>query len=95
MSLSSQWSLFFWFSHQYPICIPLLAHSCYMPCPSHPPWLYHSNFTWRRVKLWTELLGFWTFSIVWYSREHDVSETGSVSVLSWRCGRRHLLRWAP
>jgi hypothetical protein len=29
----------------------------------------------------TELLGFWTFSIIWYSREHDVSETGSVSVL--------------
>jgi hypothetical protein len=29
----------------------------------------------------TELLGFWTFSIVWYSREHDVSETGFVSVL--------------
>jgi hypothetical protein len=31
----------------------------------------------------TELLGFWTFSIVLYSREqkHDVSETGSVSVL--------------
>jgi hypothetical protein len=27
------------------------------------------------------LLGFWTFSIIWYSREHDVSETGSVSVL--------------
>jgi hypothetical protein len=25
----------------------------------------------------TELLGFWTFSIVWYSREHDVSGTGS------------------
>jgi hypothetical protein len=23
----------------------------------------------------------WTSSIVWYSREHDVSETGSVSVL--------------
>jgi hypothetical protein len=22
----------------------------------------------------TKLLGFWTFSIVWYSREHDVSE---------------------
>jgi hypothetical protein len=40
-----------------------------------------------------ELLGFWTFSIVWYSREHDVSETGSVSVLRW-WGRRHLLSWA-
>jgi hypothetical protein len=25
----------------------------------------------------TELLGFWSFSIVRYSREHDVSETGS------------------
>jgi hypothetical protein len=24
----------------------------------------------------TELLGFWNFSIVWYSREYDVSETG-------------------
>jgi hypothetical protein len=24
---------------------------------------------------------FWTFSVGWYSREHDVSETGSVSVL--------------
>jgi hypothetical protein len=29
----------------------------------------------------TELLGLWTFSIVWYSREHDVSLTESVSVL--------------
>jgi hypothetical protein len=33
-------------------------------------------------QLLTELLGVWTFSIVWYSREHDVSETGYVSVLS-------------
>jgi hypothetical protein len=24
-------------------------HSCYMPCPSHPPWLNHSNYIWRRV----------------------------------------------
>jgi hypothetical protein len=23
---------------QYPICIPLLPHSCYMPCPPHHPW---------------------------------------------------------
>jgi hypothetical protein len=36
-----------------------------------------------------------TFSIVWYTREHDVSETGSVSVLRWRWGRRRLLSWAP
>jgi hypothetical protein len=29
-----QWSLSFWLPHQYPICIPLLPHSCYMPCSS-------------------------------------------------------------
>jgi hypothetical protein len=38
---------FFWLSHQYPTCIPLRSHSCYMPCPSHPPWLHHSIYTWR------------------------------------------------
>jgi hypothetical protein len=27
-----------------------LPHSCYMPCPSHPHWLKHSNYTWRRIK---------------------------------------------
>jgi hypothetical protein len=26
-------------------------HSCYMPRPSHPFWLYHSNYTWRRVQV--------------------------------------------
>jgi hypothetical protein len=26
------------------------------------------------------LLGFWTLSIVWYSKEHNVPKTGSVSV---------------
>jgi hypothetical protein len=26
-------------------------HSCYMTWWSHPPWLDHSNYTWRRVKL--------------------------------------------
>jgi hypothetical protein len=26
-------------------------HSCYMPCPSHPPWLDHSIYTWRRVQV--------------------------------------------
>jgi hypothetical protein len=25
------------------------SHSCHMPCPFHPPWLHHSNYTWRRV----------------------------------------------
>jgi hypothetical protein len=22
-----------------------------MPCPSHPPWLDHTNYAWRRVKV--------------------------------------------
>jgi hypothetical protein len=43
-------SCLFWLSHQYPICIPRLPHSCYMPCPSHPPWLDHSNCVWRGVQ---------------------------------------------
>jgi hypothetical protein len=30
---SSQWSLTFWFSHQYPICIPLLPSRA--TCPAH------------------------------------------------------------
>jgi hypothetical protein len=32
----SQWSLSFSLSPQYPICMPLLPHSCYMPRPSCP-----------------------------------------------------------
>jgi hypothetical protein len=31
MSWSSQWTVSSWFFHQYPVCIPLLPHSCYMP----------------------------------------------------------------
>jgi hypothetical protein len=27
------------------------SHSCRMPCPSDPPWLDHSNYTWRRVQV--------------------------------------------
>jgi hypothetical protein len=33
-------SLSFWISHQYPICIPLLPHSCYMPCSRPVPRLH-------------------------------------------------------
>jgi hypothetical protein len=27
------------------------SHSCYMPCPSHPPWLAHFNYALRRVQV--------------------------------------------
>jgi hypothetical protein len=30
-------------------------HTCYMSCPSHPPWLHNSNYIWRRVQV-TKLL---------------------------------------
>jgi hypothetical protein len=30
-------------------------NSCYIPRPSHRPWLYYSNYTWRRVQI-TKLL---------------------------------------
>jgi hypothetical protein len=42
---------FLWLSHQYPICIPLRPHSCYMSCPSYSLWLDHSNYTLRRVQV--------------------------------------------
>jgi hypothetical protein len=45
-SWSSQWSLPFRLSHQYPMCIFLLPYSCYIPCSSNP----NSNYTWRRVQ---------------------------------------------
>jgi hypothetical protein len=50
---SSQWCLSFWLSHQYPIglCIPLCPHSCYIPCPSHTPWLDHSNYVWQGLQV--------------------------------------------
>jgi hypothetical protein len=50
-SWSSYWSLSFWLSHQYPIRIPCLPHSCYMPCPSHPPWLDQPNYVWQGVQV--------------------------------------------
>jgi hypothetical protein len=27
-----------------------------MPCPSHSPWLDHSNYTWRRVQVMEVLI---------------------------------------
>jgi hypothetical protein len=50
-SSSSQWSLSFWLSNKYPICIPLLPHSCYMRSPSNLSLLDHSNYTLRRVQV--------------------------------------------
>jgi hypothetical protein len=41
--------LSFWFSHLNPIYILLLPQLFYISCPSHPPLLNHSKYTWWRV----------------------------------------------
>jgi hypothetical protein len=28
-----------------------LSHTCYVPWPSHPPWLDHSNYIWRTIQV--------------------------------------------
>jgi hypothetical protein len=50
-----QWSLSLYPSHQNPICIPLLPHTCYTPCTSQIPRLDNSDYIWRRVQV-TKLL---------------------------------------
>jgi hypothetical protein len=35
------------------------SHTCYVPHPSHSPWLYHSNHVCEDYKLWKSSL--WTF----------------------------------
>jgi hypothetical protein len=47
---SSQWSISFRLSHQYPIRIPLLPIRATCSAPSHPFWLDYSNYTWGRVQ---------------------------------------------
>jgi hypothetical protein len=51
---------------QNPVCIPLLPHACYMPCPSHPPWLDYSNFVWRRVQVVKLPFFFWILCEMWW-----------------------------
>jgi hypothetical protein len=33
------------------LCVFLFFSLCYMPCLSHPPWLHHSNYIWRKVQV--------------------------------------------
>jgi hypothetical protein len=38
------------------MCIPLPPHLCYLGCPSHPPWLNDSNYTWWRAWVMKHLI---------------------------------------
>jgi hypothetical protein len=44
--------LSFRLSHKYPICISPLPHSCYIPYPPQPPWLWLGE----EYKLWSSSL---------------------------------------
>jgi hypothetical protein len=74
------------FHSSFPINIlhAFLPHSCYMPCPSHPPWLDHSNYTWRRVQVMKLIMQFSPtsshFISLWfkYSPQHLFSNTLSL-----------------
>jgi hypothetical protein len=43
------------------------SHSCYMPCPSHPPCFDHFNYTSRRVQV-MKLLMLWRINKVYTRR---------------------------
>jgi hypothetical protein len=55
-----------------------------------------TNWTWASVNIYTQ--NYWGFGLrsssgILKTREHNVTETGSVSLLMW--GGRHLLCWVP
>jgi hypothetical protein len=58
-----------------------IPHSCYMTYPSHPPWLDHSNYTWRRLQVMKLL-------IMQFSRtSRHPTLGGSLVITAW-----HVLR---
>jgi hypothetical protein len=53
-----------------------------MPCPFHPPWLDHSNYTWRGVQVTSTILIFTTLKfsnltyLTWFQSNHSPSAFG-------------------
>jgi hypothetical protein len=43
------WSLSFWISRKYPICVPLCPFVLHA-LPTSSPWLHHSDYIWGRVQ---------------------------------------------
>jgi hypothetical protein len=76
-SVSSQWSLTFWLSHQYPICILLLLHSCYMP---------HIDKLWLNILLDKCQYGF-TTSVSLFTQTSDI-EGETIDLMFYPCAVR-------
>jgi hypothetical protein len=55
-------------------------HSFYMPCPSHPPWLDHSNYVWRGVQVMKFLI--MQFSPI-SSLHHSADQIFSLTTNCW------------
>jgi hypothetical protein len=45
------------------------------------------KITLKDINISMELLSYWTLSIIWYSKEQNISETGYVSIHRWKGGR--------
>jgi hypothetical protein len=69
-------------------------HSCCMPCPSHPRWLDHSHYTWRRVQVMKLLIlkffqppvtsSLFGSNILLYIVEKSMNWKGSERKRQWR-----------
>jgi hypothetical protein len=57
-------------SHQYPICIPPLPHSCYILCLCHPSRAYRKRCCKGRPNIF-----FLDFSVLWVPTVRTLSET--------------------
>ena len=51
-SRSSKWPHIFSFLYL-TLYAYLLSHACHMPCPSHPPWFYHTNNIGEEYESWS------------------------------------------
>jgi hypothetical protein len=60
-----------------------------MPCPSHPPWLDHYNYTWRRVTL-HENMKTRLEVLEYFMRTEIIGRISRDCITKWTClSKRH------
>ena len=65
---SCEFSLYFSFPHQNPVCISFLSHTCHIPRQSHYSWFQHLSIIWWGVTTVSSLLSLSRNSSATYSR---------------------------